>query len=186
MISPEVFYIHIKGEQRGPYTLTQIDHLLNSGLIAAETLYWREGLEQWQPVTSLVVVRKEANRWIRPAVVLAVLIFLAALVRFFGPITMQGWREANQHEFVETAAYWWARGVVRETAVPTGALVEFAPFSEADVQMDPPQGAQVLLRGELTDSSGQTKAAAWKVKLLFDHRRRAWAHDGAAEMVASL
>ena len=55
MISPEIFYLHIHGEQRGPYTIPQIDHLLNSGLIAEETLYWREGLDQWQPVTSLVL-----------------------------------------------------------------------------------------------------------------------------------
>ena len=57
MLSPEVFYLHIQGEQRGPYTIPQIDHLLNSGLIAEETLYWREGLDQWQPVTSLVRLR---------------------------------------------------------------------------------------------------------------------------------
>ena len=63
MISPEVYYLHIQGEQRGPYTIPQIDHLLNSGLIAEETLYWREGLEQWQPVTSLVSLRRKVNPW---------------------------------------------------------------------------------------------------------------------------
>ena len=61
MISPEIFYLHLEGEQRGPYTAPQIDHLLNSGLIAEETLYWREGLEQWQPVTSLVKLRRPGN-----------------------------------------------------------------------------------------------------------------------------
>ena len=50
MRSPEVFYLHIHGEQLGPYTVPQIDHLLNTGLIAEETLYWCEGLEQWAPV----------------------------------------------------------------------------------------------------------------------------------------
>ena len=38
----------------------------NSGLIAEETLYWREGLEQWQPVTTLVVRREVPNRWRKP------------------------------------------------------------------------------------------------------------------------
>ena len=52
--SPEVFYLHINGEQRGPYTVQHIDHLLNSGLIAEETLFWREGLEQWQPTRSML------------------------------------------------------------------------------------------------------------------------------------
>ena len=88
MISPEVFYVHVQGEQRGPYTIPQIDHMLNSGLIERETLYWREGMEQWQPVTELVIVRVVPNPWIKPAMAAAVLLMLAILGRMFGPIKL--------------------------------------------------------------------------------------------------
>src|SRR3954454_5664275 len=99
MPTPEVFYLHLCGEQRGPYTVPQIDHLLNSGLIAEETLYWREGLDQWQPVTTLVSVRRKANPWIKPLLILAAVLAGAFLLHFFGAVTLLGWREANQHEY---------------------------------------------------------------------------------------
>ena len=121
--SPEVFYLHLDGAQRGPYTIRHIDHLLNSGLIAQETLYWREGLEQWQPVTELVVVRKTPNPWKKLRWVAVVLVGLAVPVAIFGPVVAEGWREANQHVFTENAAYWRARDVVRNQALPAGALV---------------------------------------------------------------
>src|SRR6185503_8619123 len=102
MISPEIFYLHIHGEQRGPYTVPQIDHLLNSGLIAEETLYWREGLEQWQPVTTLVQLRRQANPWIKPAIILVAVLAAAFVLHLFGSVTLLGWREANQHEYTPT------------------------------------------------------------------------------------
>src|SRR6478752_4336503 len=74
--SPEVFYLHINGEQRGPYTIQHIDHLLNSGLISETATFWREGLEQWQPVTNLVAVRRAKKGVVRPAVVVGVVVLL--------------------------------------------------------------------------------------------------------------
>ena len=86
MSSPEIFYLHIQGEQRGPYTVKQVDHLLNSGLDRPETLFWRDGMEQWQPVTDLVKLRKRANPWIKPAIALGVALVILALLRVFGPV----------------------------------------------------------------------------------------------------
>src|SRR5580700_2531636 len=106
MISPEIFYLHIDGEQRGPYTVPQIDHLLNSGLIEVETLFWREGLEQWQPVTNLVALRKPVRRWLKPAFAAGFLLILLLLGRVFWPIVRVGWQEANQRDYTAAAAYW--------------------------------------------------------------------------------
>src|SRR5436305_15171705 len=106
MISPEIFYLHIHGEQRGPYTIPQIDHLLNSGLIAEETLFWREGLEQWQPVTGLVTKRRVPNRWRRAAVAVAILAPLAVCAWIFGPPLVDGWNEATANAFTLEDAYW--------------------------------------------------------------------------------
>ena len=167
MISPEVFYLHIQGEQRGPYTIPQIDHLLNSGLIPEETLYWREGLDQWQPVTSLVHLRRKVNPWIKPLITLGI-------VRFFGPIAVVGWRETNQHEYTARAAYWRARSVVRSGGLPDGALVQFEGLAKAKVEMHPPQAATVLLRGEVTLRSGKIHPSVWSVPMSFDPQNAEW------------
>lgn len=174
MISPEVFYLHIQGEQRGPYTIPQIDHLLNSGLIAEETLYWREGLDQWQPVTSLVRLRKKANPWVRPLLILAVVVVLAAVLQFFGSVIVNEWREINQHEYTERAAYWRARNVIRSGGLPPGSIVQFQTFSKARVEMVAPFSATVVLRGDVTSSTDETHAITWSVPMSFDSQNGEW------------
>lgn len=169
MISPEIFYLHIHGEQRGPYTVPQIDHLLNSGLIAEETLYWREGLDQWQPVTSLVKLRRPGNPWIKPLLILGIILVLGAVGEFFGSVAVLGWREANQHDYTEQAAYWRARGVVRSTALAPGTVVEFRHFSPSQIEMQPPKGATVRLQGEV-----EGRAVNWQVPMQFDPQAREW------------
>lgn len=184
MSSPEVFYLHIHGEQRGPYTAPQVDHLLNSGLIAEETLYWREGLEQWQPVTSLVVRREQPNRWKRPAIALAAGIVLLLLAQFFGPITLTGWRETNQHDFTARGAYWRARDAVRTGAVPAGMLVEFSGMKDATVEMKAPAAATVALRGTLIDPRGNSRPAAWQVEMSYNATAKEWTSTAAREVAA--
>ena len=174
MISPEIFYLHLEGEQRGPYTAPQIDHLLNSGLIAEETLYWREGLEQWQPVTSLVKLRRPGNRWIKPLIAVVVLLVLAVLAQFFGSVALLGWREAIQHEYTAKAAYWRARGVVRSSMLPLGTDVQFHPFSVSAVEMKPPAKAVVHLQGEVTEHDGKGELITWEVPMRFDLQGREW------------
>ena len=185
MIFPEIFYLHIQGEQRGPYTVPQIDHLLNSGLIAAETLYWREGLEQWQPVTELVALRKRGNPWIKPGIAAgAGLIFLVVL-RIFGPIALMGWHEANQHEFTAQAAYWRARETVRNYKLPPGSLVEFAPFEKATVRLSPSELADVVLRGEVSKAEGGMQPASWRVTMKYDAETREWTGEEIETMTKS-
>jgi hypothetical protein len=181
MTSPEVYYLHIHGEQRGPYTQPQVDHLLNSGLIAEETLFWREGLDQWQPVTSLVIRRVQPNRWIKWAIAGGVALVVLVLARFFGPITLIGWREANQYDFTPQAAYWRARDAVRNGGLPPGALVDFHDFTAAKVEMQAPDRATVRLRGDVSgDRSAQP--AAWEVAMKFDPAAREWSRVSVREI----
>jgi hypothetical protein len=179
MISPEVFYLHIQGEQRGPYTIPQIDHLLNCGLIGEETLYWREGLDQWHPVTDLVVVRHVPNPWIKPGIAAGVLVVLLILARMFGPITLEGWRETNQHEYTAEAAYWRARDLIRNTALPKGSVVAFDPLVLENVALKPGGRAVVKIYGEVTARSGQTHREGWQVTLKFDERGHEWSGEPA-------
>ena len=177
MISPEIFYLHIHGEQRGPYTIPQIDHLLNSGLIAEETLYWREGLEQWQPVTTLVKLRKRANPWLKRIIIFGFVLVIGFFAHFFGSIALLGWREASQHEYTERAAYWRARGVIRSNALAPGTVVDFGEFSDSAVTLQRPDMATVQLQGEITEPSGQTRRVSWNVHMHYDPKAREWTGD---------
>jgi hypothetical protein len=183
MISPEIFYLHIHGEQRGPYTIPQIDHLLNSGLIAEETLYWREGLEQWQPVTTLVKLRRRANPWLKRIIIFGFVLLIAFVVQFFGSVALLGWREASQHEYTAPAAYWRARGIVRGEALPADAVVEFSDFSASRVELQRPDAATVRLHGEITDHAGQARKVTWSVPMQYDPKAREW-NGGPPEEVA--
>jgi hypothetical protein len=182
--SPESFYLHLAGAQQGPYTIPQIDHLLNSGLIAVETLYWCEGLDQWQPVTSLVALRTKPKRWVKPLIAAVVLAALAVPVHIFGPVVVDGWQEANQHAFTEPGAYWRARDVVRSEITRRGLLVEFADFDESRVVLQGTSEAQVRLNGTVTDAHGNSTTVTGDVPMRFDHEDREWAGGPVAEAAA--
>ncbi len=182
MNSLEVFYLHIQGEQRGPYTIKHIDHLLNSGLISEETLFWREGLEQWQPVTQLVALRRPKPAWKLPLAGLIAILVLGFLVYLFGPITLDGWREIYQHDFSAHAAYWRARDVVRTQCVPDNALVHFDTITTADIQLDGSAGATLFLHGILNEGKNDARPVTWKVRLLYDPVSREWSGVEAGEV----
>jgi len=190
--SPEVFYLHINGEQRGPYTVQHIDHLLNSGLIADDTLFWREGLEQWQPVTILVARRKRGpkwlKRWAKPVLLVTAIValLLAVLLRIFGPIALDGWRESSQTEYSESAAYWRARDFVRHTGVEKGAVVQFLSIKSADVKLQPPDAATVVVKGKVIEPRGGTRNSAWRVKLKYHNLRKEWTNQGVEEIPPAL
>jgi hypothetical protein len=181
--SPESYYLHLGGAQQGPYTIPQIDHLLNSGLIPPETLYWCDGLDQWQPVTTLVALRKKPKRWVKPAIAAAVLLVLLVPLRIFGPVIVDGWSEANQHTFTPAAAYWRARDVVR-SGLGAGIPLEFASLAEAKVTLQAGGIAQVLLRGSVADAGRKWRAVAWEVPMHFDEKDREWTGGPAVEISA--
>lgn len=41
-------YIYKDNEQLGPFTMSQLHSLWNSGAITSDSLYWREGLKDWR------------------------------------------------------------------------------------------------------------------------------------------
>ena len=59
-------YILIEGEQRGPYDLSQIRAMSESGAVTADTPFWQEGMTEWQPLSTIAheleaVVPEDAN-----------------------------------------------------------------------------------------------------------------------------
>lgn len=170
----EEFYLHVHGDQLGPYTLRQLRHQLETGLISGDTLYWSEGLEQWQPVSSLIPVPKKIDPRKLAAVAAAVLLPLGALSWFFGPTVVDGWREQTQREFTPHGAYWAARGVVRHELAAAKTVPKFLPFGTARVEMGPGKTAVVQLEGQVLSGGAGGQQAAWKVRLRFDDAVRTW------------
>jgi hypothetical protein len=174
MNSREAFYLHVHGEQLGPYTLRQIDHQLQTGLISADTLFWSEDMEQWEPVTDLIPLRKKRRPWRLILIVLAALIPLAGLVLFFGPTVVEGWREQTQREYTAEAAYWAARGTVRHELATTSQVPEFLPLNTAHVTLGAENTATVQIEGRIISGKASGQPAAWKVRLHFDPAVRTW------------
>lgn len=170
----EGYYLHVHGDQLGPYTLRQINHQLQTGLISEDTLYWSEDLDQWQPVTELIPKARKFQPWKWAAILLAVAIPLGLLSWFFGPTVVDGWREKTQREFTPTAAYWAARDVVRHELAVAGTAPQFLPFGAARVELGKDNTAVVQLEGHVLDGPASAQPAAWKVRLRFDPAVRTW------------
>jgi GYF domain 2 len=169
----EVFFIYHNGEQRGPYTAKQINHLHKCRFIDDDTLYWREGLDQWQPISQIVLQRRRRNRVLIWSVTLGVVAALALFVSLFGTVTADAWRELTSGDFTAESAWWRARGLVREHSEKKGA-VRFDPFQDAQVTLEPPDGATVLLSGTVTRADGATEPVRWRVQLRHDADRAMW------------
>lgn len=46
-------FIIAGGDQRGPFTRSQIQTMWNEGSITMDTFYWHEGMSEWAPITHL-------------------------------------------------------------------------------------------------------------------------------------
>lgn len=109
ILSAENYYLHIHGEQKGPYTIPQITHLYRTGLIAAETLFWAEGMDQWQPVTELWRLPDPTGKmspfsWLGAIVVLLVCAFFL-LLQYFPHELLRLWEMSGAEGAVRKAIY---------------------------------------------------------------------------------
>jgi hypothetical protein len=48
------YYLQINNEKKGPYALSQIQSMWNSGTITSDCLYWDARGEQWRPINELI------------------------------------------------------------------------------------------------------------------------------------
>ena len=169
----EVFYIYHRGEQRGPYTMKQVNHLYRSTFIDDETLYWREGMEQWQPVTEIVQRRRRRRRLALWGILAAILAGIALLVWLFGDVTADAWREMTSGEYTQESAWWRARGLVRGQ-LPDGEHVAFEPFGNAVVKLHGEHEATVTLAGYIHGNGKTDARQAWRVRLHYEPLRGEW------------
>ncbi len=168
----EAFYLYHLGEQRGPYTVRQVNHLHKCEFIDDDTLYWREGMEQWAPVTQIVLHRRKRRRMLGWTLTFGVLAGIALLASFFGPVTMDAWREMTSGSFTEHDAYWRSRLLVRQS-LDKSSSVKFDPLEQAKVQLEPPSGASVILSGVVRDPDG-SHPASWRVRLVHVPDQQQW------------
>jgi hypothetical protein len=57
-----MYYFWSNGQQVGPYSLAQAGELLRGGLITTESLYWKEGMTEWQAVIRIVHLLDQARQ----------------------------------------------------------------------------------------------------------------------------
>lgn len=50
---PMDYFLHINGQQSGPFTISQLSLMLRTGQAASDTLYWADSLTEWLPLSTL-------------------------------------------------------------------------------------------------------------------------------------
>jgi len=55
------YFLGIKGEQSGPYSVEEVGQKIARGEVGADDLCWREGFHEWLPVSSLPELGKAAQ-----------------------------------------------------------------------------------------------------------------------------
>lgn len=48
------YHISLQGNVSGPFTLTQLQNMWQSGSVTADSFYWQEGFDEWQPITAII------------------------------------------------------------------------------------------------------------------------------------
>lgn len=51
--SGSLVFLSTKGQETGPFTLSQIHRMWDTGNITADALYWHDGLDGWQSIETL-------------------------------------------------------------------------------------------------------------------------------------
>jgi len=173
----EEYFIHVQGEQKGPYTFPQLKRLYEKNLIPEETLYWRDGMEQMEPVSDLCGTRRRVRLLHLKQLRVTGIVLVAAVAlatAYCTPVLKDGWREVNDRDQTQEGAYWKARGFVREALrAQQDAGVAFEPYGAASVNLTGTQ-AMVILPGTLFGKSGTTQKLSWKAAIQYDAARREW------------
>lgn len=181
MAFSEEFYVDIRGEQRGPYTFPQVKRMYENNLIPEEALYWQDGMEHWLSVADLCGSqrRERLRRWRNIRFVGMVCIGAAALlIGYCAPILKDGWREMDERDYTTEAAYWKARGFVREDLKAHGANVAFGGQETAGVTLTGGTAATVVLPGTCYPMEGSSSKMTWKVSMEYNGARREWKLPG--------
>ncbi len=179
-MAEEMYFLYLDGVQRGPYTVSQIGHMVNSGIVHPDALFWCEGLDQWQPVAQLITPKEEIQKR-RIRLSFGVILYLGVGVLILlsvYPSLKQGWREQHQVEKTAQGAYWRARGVLREH-LGWFSSVSFADYQSPDVRFHGEGDALVDLHLERVTAG---KPAHWKVRVHYDDRLKMWVPAENAEI----
>ncbi len=60
------YHLALNGQSAGPFTLAQVQEMWKTGQVSAQTLYWQEGLANWQPLGQIAAAFGDAPPPLRP------------------------------------------------------------------------------------------------------------------------
>jgi uncharacterized RDD family membrane protein YckC len=58
-----MYYVLLNGTQTGPYSLDQLKELWKENKVNAETLFWQEGMAEWQPLSPMLNLVTDATHF---------------------------------------------------------------------------------------------------------------------------
>ena len=64
---PVDYYLHLNGEQAGPYSESDVMTFVASGQVDKTALAWREGMAEWQPIEAVITLGHPPVRTPTPA-----------------------------------------------------------------------------------------------------------------------
>lgn len=64
---PVDYYLHLNGEQAGPYSESDVMSFVASGQVDKSALAWREGMAEWQPIEAVITLCHPPERTPTPA-----------------------------------------------------------------------------------------------------------------------
>ena len=62
MSDPIRYFVMVGDEQRGPFTLEQLQGMWRSGSVTMDSKYWIEGLDEWMPLSSILELFQPQQR----------------------------------------------------------------------------------------------------------------------------
>lgn len=183
----EAYYVHVHGEQKGPYTFVELKRLYERSFFPEETLFWQDGMEQWLPVAELCgPTLRERKRQSRARMIVYGIAALAvvAILAFIAPTVVEGWREAAPRaDFTDVAAYWKARDFVRSELRKQNTNVD---FEEGKIALDAiNRTAAVTLPCTVFRSGARGRHTVWRASMRFDPAQHQWSGVAADEVAAT-
>ena len=57
----EIYYLHLDDEQKGPFTIGQLQEMWKAGIITMKTPFWNKVIGEWKMLDSILELLEPSN-----------------------------------------------------------------------------------------------------------------------------